>query len=92
MFANGDLSEEAGMSLYVARDEASWRLCALRGDEEPMISKGLVQPQLWTNVCLTYDGLQTQSLYVDGVLDSQISTCPVSYTHLDVYKRQVQFR
>lgn len=79
VFANGDLSEEAGMSLYVARDEASWRLCALRGDEEPMISKGLVQPQLWTNVCLTYDGLQTQSLYVDGVLDSQISTClPIS--------------
>ncbi|MDU1908845.1 MAG: LamG-like jellyroll fold domain-containing protein, partial [Eggerthella sp.] len=79
VFANGDLSEEAGMSLYVARDEASWRLCALRDDEEPMISKGLVQPQLWTNVCLTYDGLQTQSLYVDGVLDSQISTClPIS--------------
>ncbi len=31
VFANGDLSEEAGMSLYVARDEASWRLCARCG-------------------------------------------------------------
>lgn len=79
VFANGDLLEEAGMSLYVARDGTSWRLGALRGNEAPMVSKGTVPPELWTNVCVTYDGLQTQSLYVDGVLDSQISTClPIS--------------
>lgn len=79
VFANGDLLEEAGMSLFVARDGEDWRLGALRGDEAPMVSKGAVQPELWTNVCVTYDGLQTQSLYVDGALDSQISTClPIS--------------
>lgn len=79
VFANGDQLEEAGMSLYVARDEASWRLAALRGDEPPMVSKGTVPQELWTNVCVTYDGLQTQSLYVGGALDSQISTClPIS--------------
>lgn len=79
VFANGDLLEEAGMSLYVARDGANWRLGALRGDEAPMVSKGTMQPELWTNVCVTYDGLQTQAVYVDGVLDSQISTClPIS--------------
>lgn len=75
VFANGDQMEEAGMSLYVARDQTNWRLCTLRGDEEPQMSRGVVSPGTWMNVCVTYDGLQTQSLYLDGMLDSQISTC-----------------
>ena len=45
VFANGDLSEEAGMSLYVARrnELASWRAAR---QMRPMVSKGTVQPEL----------------------------------------------
>ena len=43
----------------------------------------LLQPSEWYHVAVTYDTeAKTAAIYVDGKL-------PVSYTHLDVYKRQV---
>lgn len=80
VFANGDPAGEAGMSLYIAAAGGTWRLKALRGDEPPVVADSVaIAPHVWTNVCVTYDGLSAQRLYVDGALAAgPVSSLPMS--------------
>ena len=40
-------------------------------------------------ICMDYGYLKTSSLHYSAAFENQQCAMPVSYTHLDVYKRQV---
>ena len=84
------ISAAVGMAIAGKLDNADYRVYTLLGDGE--IQEG----QVWEAAMLAahkkLDNLvvivDNNNLQIDGAIDEVNSPYPVSYTHLDVYKRQ----
>ena len=76
IFANGDVSGVAGMSLFVERINNGYYIKALRGSgtqkDDIIVSGDAVSPEQWTNVAVTYD-VDTMKLYVNGKISGSVS-------------------
>ncbi len=75
VFSNGDVTADAGMSLYIERLNGEYKVKGLRGTtgaDSILTSKASLKPEQWVNLALTYD-IDTMEIYIDGVLDSRLS-------------------
>lgn len=76
IFANGDINDRAGMSLYIEEEDGKYHARALRAsgqDEDTILSSASEIPERqWVNIAVTYS-VDTMKLYVDGALDATIT-------------------
>lgn len=85
IFANGDVTDRAGMSLYIEREENAYYVKALRDDgiegDAIIVSSSPVRLNQWINIAVTY-AVDTMKLYVDGELSSSIDQLYPVYSTL----------
>lgn len=74
VFSNGDVANDAGISLYIERIGNEYKVRGLRGttgDDDILTSRTSVKPNCWLNLAVTY-AVDTMELYIDGVLDNAL--------------------
>lgn len=76
IFANGDVNDMAGMSLYIEKTENQYHVFSIRGSgsnaDDILKSEGTVLPYQWINIAITY-AVDTMKLYLNGSLDHSLS-------------------
>lgn len=76
IFANGDVNDWAGMSLYIEEDDGTYYAKAARADGTEgntiLSSVSEIARRQWVNIAVTYS-VDTMKLYVNGALDATLT-------------------
>jgi hypothetical protein len=76
IFANGDVMDDCGMTLYIEKEGGAYKAKSLRaddfGDDSILVSNADIPVRQWVNIATTYDGAELR-LYINGVLDNSMT-------------------